>query len=213
MKRSQDLQLSIIVPVCNVEDYIRPCIESIFKLPIIGFLLIFRWGEKLHDVIHGEQGAAQDSHDLHDGTSKLEFVLNDSDETVCDNGNMNAYRIVTLSPERLDLEVLHDPFEEIMRSFTSGIERQQAVYRPHSLPVQTERGTCIPLQHVPDSHQCGKGFRTSRQEESLGSQFKTLIHNAMMIHRFSVLSGKLPNKLLNTNDFKELLYYGVANAA
>ena len=42
---------------------------------------------------------------------------------------------------------------------------------------------------------------------------KTLIHNAMMIHRFSVLSGKLPNKLLNTNDFKELLYYGVANAA
>lgn len=42
---------------------------------------------------------------------------------------------------------------------------------------------------------------------------KTQIHNAMMIHRFSVLSGKLPNKLLNTNDFKELLYYGVANAA
>ena len=42
---------------------------------------------------------------------------------------------------------------------------------------------------------------------------KTLIHNAMMIHRFFVLSGKLPNKLLNTNDFKELLYYGVANAA
>ena len=42
---------------------------------------------------------------------------------------------------------------------------------------------------------------------------KTLIHNAMMMHRFSVLSGKLPNKLLNTNDFKELLYYGVANAA
>lgn len=42
---------------------------------------------------------------------------------------------------------------------------------------------------------------------------KTLIHNAMMIHRFSVLSGKLPNRLLNTNDFKELLYYGVANAA
>ena len=42
---------------------------------------------------------------------------------------------------------------------------------------------------------------------------KTLIHNAIMIHRFSVLSGKSPNKLLNTNDFKELLYYGVANAS
>ena len=35
----------------------------------------------------------------------------------------------------------------------------------------------------------------------------------MMLHRFSVLSRKMPNRLLNTNDFKELLYYGVANAA
>lgn len=42
---------------------------------------------------------------------------------------------------------------------------------------------------------------------------KTLIYNAMMIHRFSVLSGKLPNKLLNTNDLKGLLYYCVADAA
>ena len=42
---------------------------------------------------------------------------------------------------------------------------------------------------------------------------KTLVHNAMMLRRFSVLSGKLPNRLLNTNDFKELLYYGIAYAA
>ena len=91
-----------------------------FKLPIIGFLLVPRRGEKLHDVILGEQGTAQDPHDLHDGTSKLEVMLNDSDETVCDDGNMNlnTYRIVALSPERLDLEVLLDPFEEVMRSFT-----------------------------------------------------------------------------------------------
>ena len=85
-----------------------------FKLSIIGNLFIFRRSEKFHDVILGEQGAAQDSHDLHDGTSKLEVVLNDSNETVCDDGNMNlnAHRIVTLSPERFDLEVLFDPFEE-----------------------------------------------------------------------------------------------------
>ena len=85
-----------------------------FKLPIIGFVLVLRRGEKLHNVILGEKGAAQDSHDLHDGTSKLEVVLNDSNETVCDDGNMNlnAHRIVTLSPERFDLEVLLDPFEE-----------------------------------------------------------------------------------------------------
>ena len=31
MKGNTDLQLSIIVPVYNVEKYIRPCIESIFK--------------------------------------------------------------------------------------------------------------------------------------------------------------------------------------
>ena len=85
-----------------------------FKLPIIGFLFIFRRGEELHDVILGEQGASQDSHDLHDGAAKSEVVLNDSDETVCDDGDMNLYthRIVALSPERLDLEVLLDPFEE-----------------------------------------------------------------------------------------------------
>ena len=85
-----------------------------FKLPIICFLLVLRRGEKLHDVILGEQGTAQDSHDLHDWTSKLEIVLNDSDETVGDDCNMdlNTYRIVGLSPERLDLEVLLNPFEK-----------------------------------------------------------------------------------------------------
>lgn len=31
MKKSQNLLLSIIVPVYNVEEYIRPCIESIFR--------------------------------------------------------------------------------------------------------------------------------------------------------------------------------------
>ena len=55
----------------------------------------------------------------------------------------------------------------------------------------------------------------ARQDESGLSvaNVKTLVHNAMMLHRFSVLSGKLPNRLLNTNDFKELLYYGIAYAA
>ena len=85
-----------------------------FKLSVIGFLLVPRRGEKLHDVILGKQGTAQNAHNLHDGPSKLEVMLNDSDETVCDDGNMdlNTYRIVALSPERLDLEVLLDPFEE-----------------------------------------------------------------------------------------------------
>ena len=85
-----------------------------FELTIIGILLILRRGEEVHDVVFGKQGTAQNSHDLHDWTSKLEVVLNDSDETVCDDGNMNlnTHGIVALSPERLDSKMLLDPFEE-----------------------------------------------------------------------------------------------------
>ena len=45
------------------------------------------------------------------------------------------------------------------------------------------------------------------------SNVKTLLHNADMIQRFIRMSGKRPHRLLNTNDFKELLYYGVSDAA
>ena len=85
-----------------------------FELTIIGILLILRRGEEVHDVVFGKQGTAQNSHDLHDWTSKLEVVLNDSDETVCDDGNMNldTHGIVALSPKRLNPEVLLDPFEK-----------------------------------------------------------------------------------------------------
>ena len=89
--------------------------EVNFKLPIIRLLLIFGRGEELHDFILGEQGTAQDPHDLHDWATKLKVVLNDSDETVCDDGdmNLNTYGIVTLSPKGLDPEVLLDPFEQL----------------------------------------------------------------------------------------------------
>ena len=85
-----------------------------FELATIRFLLILRRGEELHNAVFGKQGTAQNSHDLHDWTSKLEVVLNDTDETVCDDGNvnLNAHGIVALTPERLDLEVLLDPFEK-----------------------------------------------------------------------------------------------------
>lgn len=42
---------------------------------------------------------------------------------------------------------------------------------------------------------------------------KTLIHNAMMIQRIYRMSGNLPNKLFNNHNFKDLLFYGVADAA
>ena len=84
-----------------------------FKLPIIGLLFIFKRGEKIHDVIFGEQGTAHNLHDMYDGTSKLEVVLNDSDEKVCDdcNINLNAHSIVALSPERFNLKVLLESIE------------------------------------------------------------------------------------------------------
>ena len=91
-----------------------------FELSIIGVLLILRRDEEFQNVILGEQGTAQNSHDLYDWALKLEIVLNDTDETVCDDGNMNlnAHGIVALSPKRLNPEVLLDPFEELMRSFS-----------------------------------------------------------------------------------------------
>ena len=85
------------------------------KLPIIGwFLPLLGLGEELHDVIFGKQTAPKDSHDLHDRSSKFEVVLDDSDETVCDDGNMylNAHRIIAFSPERLDPEMLLNPFKK-----------------------------------------------------------------------------------------------------
>jgi IS4 transposase len=58
-----------------------------------------------------------------------------------------------------------------------------------------------------------RAFARQDKKQLSVANVKTLIHYAMMIRRFFMLSGKLPNKLLNTCHFKELLYYGVADAA
>ncbi len=47
-----------------------------FKLPVIKFILVLTRGEKLLDVILGKQRTAQEAHNLLDGASKLEVVLN-----------------------------------------------------------------------------------------------------------------------------------------
>ena len=84
------------------------------KLLIIEFFLFVRRDEKFRDVILSEQGTTKDSHDLHDGAPKFEVMLNDSDKTVCDDGNvnLNTHRIVALSPKELDSEMLLNPFEK-----------------------------------------------------------------------------------------------------
>ena len=85
------------------------------ELPVI--LLLFRSFERfkqVSNIIHGEQGAAQDSHDFHDGTTDLHVMFDDANETICDNGNMylETYCILRFSPKGLDAEMLLDPFEE-----------------------------------------------------------------------------------------------------
>ena len=89
-------------------------IEVKFKLLIIVFFILLRWNEKFRNIIFCEERTAENSHDLYDRSSQLEVMLNDTNEAICDDGNMNmnTYSIVALSPERLDLEMLLNPFEE-----------------------------------------------------------------------------------------------------
>ena len=76
--------------------------------------LVFERLQQVSDVVLDQQRAAQNAHDFDDGTSQLEVVFNDSDEAICDDGNMYlyAYCILRSTPEGLDAEVLLDPFEE-----------------------------------------------------------------------------------------------------
>ena len=103
--------------------------EVNFKLPIMRFRHIFRWCEKLQDVIFGKQRAAKDSHDLRNRSPKLEIMLNDSDETICDDGNMNlnTHCIVAISPERLDPKMLLNPLEEKLNLPSVFIEKSDVL--------------------------------------------------------------------------------------
>ncbi len=76
--------------------------------------------EQVLDVICGERRLAKDTHDFEDQPSDLEVVFNDGNEAVGDDAkmNLNAHWILRFSPEPLDLEMLFDPFEKLMRSFT-----------------------------------------------------------------------------------------------
>lgn len=70
--------------------------------------------EELTQVVLDQQGAPKDAHDLEDGPAQLEVVLNDCNEAVGDDCDVDLYahRILGLSPELFDTEMLFDPFEE-----------------------------------------------------------------------------------------------------
>ena len=76
--------------------------------------LIMSVFKKFPQVVLNQQRTSKDAHDLEDRSVQFEVVLNDGNETVCDDGDVNLYahRIFRLSPELFDTEMLFDPFEE-----------------------------------------------------------------------------------------------------
>ena len=104
-------------------------IEIKIKLLVVEFLFFVRRDEKFRDIIFSEQETTKYSHDLHDGTPKFEVMLNDSDKTVCDDGNvnLNAHSIVALSPKELDSEMLLNPFEEQLHLLSISIKESDVL--------------------------------------------------------------------------------------
>lgn len=94
--------------------------EVQIELPIIRFDSILERLEQIMDAVHGERRLAKDSHDLEDGSANLKVMLNDGNEAVGDNGHVYLYAdcVFRFSPKALDLKMLLDPFEKVMRSFS-----------------------------------------------------------------------------------------------
>ena len=94
--------------------------EIKIELPIIWLSSNLERLEQVLDAVRGERRLTKDTHDFKDWPANLEVVLDDGNEAVCDDCNLNLYahRILGFSPEPLDLKMLFDPFEKLMRSFT-----------------------------------------------------------------------------------------------
>ena len=66
------------------------------------------------DAVRGEGRLAKDAHDLEHRPANFEFMLDDGNEAVGDDGDvyLDADGVLGLAPEPLDLEMLLDPLEE-----------------------------------------------------------------------------------------------------
>ncbi len=87
---------------------------------IIVLVLTFERFKQVSDIVLDQQRATQNAHDLVDRPADLKVVFDDSDEAISDNGNMYLYAdsILGLAPESFDSQVLFNPFEKIMHSFS-----------------------------------------------------------------------------------------------
>ena len=89
--------------------------EVKIELSVIRILsLLFERSEQVLDAVSGECRLAKDTHDFDDWPTNLKVMLDDCNETACDDGNVYLYAhgILRLTPETLDLEMLLDPLEE-----------------------------------------------------------------------------------------------------
>lgn len=76
--------------------------------------------EQLIDIILDQQGVSKYAHDFDNRTTNLIIMLNDTNEAICDDSDMylNTISIFTLTPKRLDLEMLLNLLEQLMTRFT-----------------------------------------------------------------------------------------------
>ena len=85
------------------------------KLSVIAFFILHDgMFEKFVDIILDKQRVSKDAYDLNNRTTDLMIMFNDTNETICDDADMdlNTDSILTLAPKGLDSEMLLDPFEE-----------------------------------------------------------------------------------------------------
>ena len=94
--------------------------EVNIELPVIRFFSLPEGPEKVADAVRGECRLSQDAHDFEDRPANFEVVLDDGNETICDDGNVYLYPngIFGFSPKAFDLKMLLNPLEEIMCSFS-----------------------------------------------------------------------------------------------
>ena len=90
-------------------------LEFEIELPVIVFFILHEgMFEKFVDIILDKQRVSKNAHDLNDWAANLMVMFNDTNEAVCDDGNMdlNTDGIFAFAPEGLNLEMLLNPFEE-----------------------------------------------------------------------------------------------------